>query len=134
MASGDEMVIFQDDPTNVGTFIPFGVFRANTFSQGSDLTDKSNKRSGGFQELADYGHKKLEFGGSGLLENDDDMKLIIQRKDNRQPWKYQFITAAGTYEGTFFIENVNGSGDSGGEQNFDATFKSSGAYAFTPAT
>lgn len=111
-------------------------FKARSFSLSNNEVDTTvpdcNDPGGVVQKTSVAGISDRTFSGSGLFDNDAVGKAVADAARLGSINNYQVIVPGyGSFLGPYVITDFQWSGDMEGNMEFQATFKPSGALAFT---
>lgn len=111
-------------------------FNARQFTLGNNMVDATlpdcTTPGGVVEEALVYGNQSFGFSGSGRFTDDASHKAVFTDALNQNETDYQVeIPGLGTVEGSFLVENYEGSGEAEGNMEFSASFRCNGAKTFT---
>jgi len=118
-----------DGATPTEVFTTVAGLRSTSFTINGETVDVTNKSSAGWRELLDgAGVATMSISGSGVFQNDTEMRKIRDLAVTRAVNNYQIIFGSGDiYSGAFQVTSVEQAGEHNGEVTYTVAMESAGA-------
>ena len=137
-AQAGALLALRIETATADTYVDLAGMRSKSFSINNESIDTTNSDSTGrwVEILSAIATRSVEFSGDGVFKDGAAFdRLRVQTMANPPIAKCQvFVPTLGTFTGSYFIGNLEITGDHDGEIAYSASFSSTGEVTFVNIT
>lgn len=129
---GSQFLLQRETTAGSGTWITVGGLRSNGISIANEFVDVTDKTSMPWREGLGCGMRTVSISGAGVWTDDAVNVSINDDVMNGNIYNYRIISGAGdSYDGPFLITGFDRNGEHNADEQWSATFESTGAITYT---